>query len=150
MRVLTDTNILTRLAQRQHAQHSAAMQACDALLKRQIALCVVPQVLYEFWVVATRPLENNRFALTAAETDLQIAKTLETFDLLLDERAIYPRWRALVSKFEVRGKNAHDARLVAAVQRHSIDTILTFNAADFRRFTSLTVLDPANLTIPSA
>jgi len=34
----------------------------------------------------------------------------------------------------VMGKNAHDTRLVAAMLRHDIKSILTFNSADFKRF----------------
>jgi predicted nucleic acid-binding protein len=43
----------------------------------------------------------------------------------------------------VLGKNAHDARLVAAMNVHGVTHLLTFNAADFRRFTTIQVMTPA-------
>jgi predicted nucleic acid-binding protein len=42
----------------------------------------------------------------------------------------------------VQGKQAHDARLVAAMKRHSINQILTFNTADFARYAEITAISP--------
>lgn len=60
--------------------------------------------------------------------------------LRLDERGIFGRWQALVTKHEVKGKNAHDALLAAAMQRHRATQILTFSGADFLRFDGIEVL----------
>jgi predicted nucleic acid-binding protein len=46
-----------------------------------------------------------------------------------------------VADYRVSGKNAHDARLVAAMVVHGIDSILTFNAQDFVRYREIRVLD---------
>jgi hypothetical protein len=54
MNVLLDTNILTRLAQHAHPMHAAARDAVAALQRAGETLRLVPQNLYEFWVVATR------------------------------------------------------------------------------------------------
>jgi predicted nucleic acid-binding protein len=70
------------------------------------------------------------------------------FPLLLDERGIYLRWQQLVAATETRGKPAHDARLVAAMLRHGLTHILTFNVADFKRFADATILDPALVGVP--
>jgi predicted nucleic acid-binding protein len=45
---------------------------------------------------------------------------------------------------EVRGAKVHDARLAAVMQAHGLTRILTFNAADFRRYSDITVLDPSS------
>jgi len=65
---------------------------------------------------------------------------------LRDERAIFEQWQTLLSENEIRGKRAHDARLVAAMKRHSIEHILTFNEGDFQRFSEITVHVPGNLS----
>ncbi|MEO8495996.1 MAG: hypothetical protein ABI614_13060 [Planctomycetota bacterium] len=57
--------------------------------------------------------------------------------LLLDERGVYAEWEQLVGSFDVKGKKSHDARLVAAMLRHGISHILTFNTSDFSRYTSV-------------
>lgn len=35
------------------------------------------------------------------------------------------------------GKAVHDARIVAAMRSHSITNVLTFNIADFRRYSDI-------------
>jgi hypothetical protein len=40
------------------------------------------------------------------------------------------------------GKNAHDARLVAAMIIHGIERLSTFNVADFRRYREITAISP--------
>ena len=48
----------------------------------------------------------------------------------------------------VIGKNAHDARLVAAMRVHGVTHLLTFNDQDFARYTGITVLTPAAVFAP--
>jgi len=102
----------------------------------------VPQVLYEFWSVATRPVEQNGLGMTPAEAHAQLTAIQRLFRLHRDERAICPIWEQLVSTLDVRGKQAHDARLAAAMQRHGVRYLLTFNAGDFTRYTFLMMLAP--------
>ena len=45
----------------------------------------------------------------------------------------------------VLGKGAHDARLVAAMERHGLARILTFNVDDFKRYPGIEVLPPAEI-----
>jgi hypothetical protein len=108
-------------------------------------ICLVPQVLYEFWVVATRPAASNglRFSPEATLNDLRRARQL--FRLLLDERGLYPIWEKQVVEHRVCGKSAHDARLVAAMARHGIRHLLTANPAHFHRFTDMILWTPADV-----
>jgi predicted nucleic acid-binding protein len=146
--ILVDTNVLLRMVQPSHSMHAQAMSVVTALRMQDEMLCVVPQVLYEFWVVATRPVQPNGLGMTAAEADVDLAKIIQRFRLIRDERAIFDPWRRLVTQHQVLGKNAHDARLVAAMQRHGIARIVSFDASDFKRFPGVTVVDPATTTAP--
>ena len=69
MNVLLDTNILTRLAEPGHAMHQPARDAAKALQSQGHTLCIVPQNLYEFWVVCTRPIASNGLGKSAAEAE---------------------------------------------------------------------------------
>lgn len=142
MRVLLDTNILTRLAQPGHTQHPLAMAAVRALTERQDTLCLVPQNLYEFWAVSTRPAGENGLGLTVAETKTHFSEVEQAFVILDETPNFRPVWARLVSEHEVKGKAAHDARLVAAMKVHAIPTILTFNTEHFARYTDVLVLAP--------
>lgn len=143
MQVLVDTNVLLRVVEPRHAQHQAAVAALRRLRQAGQTLCVVPQIHYEFWVVATRPVAVRGLGMTAADA-LQELDRLgpPLFRLLRDERAIYDAWRGLMQTQPALGKRAHDARLAAALVRHGLTHILTFNAGDFCSFAGLTVLDP--------
>lgn len=143
MNVLVDANILLRLAEPGHPMYPPAQAAAAVLKGRGDVLCVVPQVLYEFWVVATRPLSaNGGLGRTPAAVDREVDVILSGFPLYPDTPAVFPGWRSLVATHAVSGKPAHDARLVAAMQVHGVTHLLTFNGADFARF-PVTALDPA-------
>jgi predicted nucleic acid-binding protein len=86
----------------------------------------------------------NGLGLSPAETQAKLRGLLSMFHLLRDERRIYEHWHQLVGKYEVKGKQVHDARLVAAMLRHDISHLLTFNASDFARYSEITVIDPGH------
>jgi predicted nucleic acid-binding protein len=62
--------------------------------------------------------------------------------LFRDERAIFDLWRELIVQYDVRGKTAHDARLVAEMHRHGLSRLITFNAQHFARFSGIDVVHP--------
>jgi len=64
---------------------------------------------------------------------------------LPDTADILPKWEQLIVKHQVLGKQAHDARLVAAMEVHNLTHLLTFNDRDFKRFTEITVVNPQNI-----
>jgi predicted nucleic acid-binding protein len=145
MRVLLDTNVLLRCAEPAHRQHQTATGAIDALRRAAHDPVIVPQVLYEFWSVATRPIDNNGLGMSAAEAEAELTALRRLFRFLRDERAIFPEWERLVTSLEVKGKKAHDARLAAAMTRHGVTHLLTFNVVDFRRYPSVTILAPGEV-----
>lgn len=145
MRILLDTNIVLRLGDKSHAMHGEALAAIDWLNANGHECLIVPQVLYEYWVVATRPAEKNGLGMLVAHADAAISQWIALFRLLLDERGVFGHWRELVTAHDVKGRNAHDARLVAAMQRHGVTHILSFNKSDFTRFTAISAITPAEL-----
>ncbi|QDU28199.1 hypothetical protein ETAA8_32990 [Anatilimnocola aggregata] len=102
------------------------------LLDAGYELVVVPQNFYEYWSVVTRPAVQNGFGLSVAEATSKIQSFQYHFRFLRDEHAIFEFWYPLVNSLEVKGKQAHDARLAAAMQRHAATHLLTFNGADFK------------------
>jgi predicted nucleic acid-binding protein len=86
-------------------------------------------------------MEQNGLGMTPPMVDRAIELWLDLFNLLRDERGVFSIWHELVRQHHVRGKNAHDARLVAAMRRHNLVHLLTFNASDFQRYSEITVLD---------
>jgi len=142
MDVLADTNILIRGVHRKAAQHSEALTALRMLRSQGHRICIVPQNLYEFWAVATRPLESNGLGLRPLLAH-RITSRIESLCFLLrDPSDLYDEWRRLVLTNNVLGKKSHDARLVAAMRLHGIQHILTFNHADFARYPGIAAIEP--------
>lgn len=146
MRVLVDTNVLTRLIDVDHPSVHIARDALHRLRQRGDETCIASQCLYEFWVVATRPKTVNGLGMTVAQTLDAIAGLESLFEVHPDVPGIYSRWRELIERHAVAGKRAHDARLVATMIVHGINAVLTFNGPDFARYAEVEVLDPATLT----
>ena len=147
MAYLLDTNILLRIAQSGHPMHQEARLCVRNLLRHKQEVHIVPQVLFEFWVVATRPVANNGLGLSIEEVTRLVTKAEAFFQLTLDTPMIYREWLRLVEAFSVFGVNAHDARIVAAMKVHGIPHIITFNTRDFSRYASeITVSPPAAVT----
>jgi predicted nucleic acid-binding protein len=145
MTFLLDTNILTRAAQPHHPMHQPAVDAVAMLRQAEEDLCLVPQNLYEFWVVATRPAGENGLGLPIARAQSDLAQLKALYRILNDTPDILPEWERLILQHEVIGKNGHDARLVAAMIIHGIDRLLTFNVADFRRYREIVALSPETI-----
>jgi len=145
MAVLLDTNILLRLSQPNHPSNPIAEQALLILRRRGELLHIASQNLVEFWAVATCPLTENGLGLGVEQAATEIAFLKRLF-VLLPEAPLQIEWERLVTTFRVSGKNSHDARLVAAMMVHGIGHILTFNATDFVRYSSVSVITPAAVT----
>jgi predicted nucleic acid-binding protein len=145
MRVLVDTNILVRLFQPSNPSSPNAVSAIHELKNRNFELVMVPQNLYELWVISTRAVALNGFGMSVSDTKLLQEKCIQQFRILRDERGIFDFWFQIVSSNQVIGKSAHDARLVAAMVKHSIQNILTFNVQDFKRYSQIKAFDPADI-----
>ena len=87
---------------------------------------------------------QNGLGLSVAEARTAVDEFILTFLLLRDERGIFNYWIDLVTVNSVAGKVGHDARLVAAMSRHGISHLKTFNGADFARFNAIAALSPTS------
>jgi predicted nucleic acid-binding protein len=142
--VLVDTSLLVRTMQPHHELSVVAKRAIDKFRLQNRSLYLVPQNLVEFWVVATRPVGQNGLGLSIPEAASELMRLKSIFPLLPDAPAIYEIWENLVIQYQVSGKPAHDARLVAAMQVHGITAILTFDRTGFSRYAGIEVVHPAD------
>jgi predicted nucleic acid-binding protein len=145
--ILLDTNLLARLTRSHDPQSGVARSAVHTLLRRGEQLVIVPQNLYEFWAVATRPAGappagRNGLGMTTAQAAQWLSFFRRRFALLYDRDELSRIWQALVETHGITGFRSHDVRLVAAMQSYGITHLLTFNAADFRGL-PITLVDPA-------
>ena len=133
-RYLIGTNILLRYADTGADQHPLVIEALETLTLRLDEIVIVPQTLYEFWSVATRPAANNGLGWEPARVWTVVNQLVKRFPLLHDTLSVFTSWLELVTIHDVKGKQVHDARLVAAMRTHSLANLLTLNVKDFERY----------------
>ena len=143
MLILADTGILLRLFDPKEPLRPVIESKVLALESRGDELATSHQNHVEFWNVCTRPATaRGGYGLSLAETDRRLTKVESAIITLSEHSATRAFWRKLVLQHSVKGKQVHDARLVASMIAHGITHILTLNAADFSRYPQVTVIDP--------
>ena len=86
-----------------------------------------------FRAVVTRP-QATAPAQSMATALSDIRRFQAAFEIAGDGSAVFERLVALLTMYPGSGKQVHDANLVAAMLESGVTPLLTFNAADFRRF----------------
>jgi len=145
MRVLVDTNILLRSAQPNHPLSAQATHAVSKLIRQRDEVLFCPQNIAEFWNVATRPANRNGLGLSPEEVRQEVSNIEKSLTLLPEVPAIYGAWKQIVTTYKVQGVKVHDARLIAIMGVHDVESILTFNTADFERFADIRAIHPSSL-----
>lgn len=143
MRVLVDTNVLLRSAQANHPLSSQAVHAVSRLLRQRDSVFFSSQNIAEFWNVATRPAGMNGLGLSIDEVVMEVSSIESLLTLLPDIPGIYPEWKRVVEQHRVLGVKVYGARLVALMNLYGVDTILTFNTGDFKRYAGMNALHPS-------
>ena len=132
---VVDTNVLVHSSNAGSPEHHRARTAL-ARLRSQGPVAVTRQVLREYLAATTRPQPWSR-PLTLSEATADTAAFIHSFPVLEDGPAVWNELMALTRRFAFGGKQVHDANIVAAMLAHGETRLLTFNAADFRRFDPL-------------
>jgi predicted nucleic acid-binding protein len=88
----------------------------------------------EFWVTVTRPREANGLGLGTAAARAAVDELLQSYQVLPDPEDLLVQWLGVCQRLSVIGRQAYDARLVALMQAHGIEQLVTLNPVDFRRY----------------
>lgn len=134
MSMLVDTGVLLRAFDANFDHFRVIRHALRKALDAKERLYVTPQNMAEFWNVATRPLEYNGQGLSAERTKRRLRVIEQFCEVVVEDLRSYEEWKRLVDELGVSGVKVHDARLVAVMRSAGIDSMLTLNAADFRRY----------------
>jgi predicted nucleic acid-binding protein len=143
---LVDTNVLLRWVKPDDRDFQLTSRVIDKILREGGVLCYTSQNVAEFWNTCTRPLDRNGFRLTPSEADKRAQHFEHRLRLLFDGPPVHAEWRRLLVSERTSGAQVHDARLVAFMRVHGIDSILTFDDRDFNRYSGIRALNPKMLT----
>jgi predicted nucleic acid-binding protein len=148
MAILLDTGILLRLVNRQDVQHESVREAVNGLIVGVQELFTTSQNIAEFWNVATRPPQDNGYGLSPEQVAQHLNELIGPIcAILVEHESLYDELKRLGEVYKVVGKQVHDARLVAIMRCWQIDSVLTLNDRDFRRYAAegITVVTPSSL-----
>jgi len=98
-------------------------------------------VIREYLASVTRP-QPSEPALTPEQAVADVRRLMRNFFVADESEAMTEHLVNLVRCFGVKGRQIHDANIVATMLVNGIHRLLTFNVADFRRFEPLIVLEP--------
>lgn len=142
---LVDTNILIRFLLRNDPAYQPIRRAVTILKTRREGIVTSAQNMVEFWRVCTRPVEKNGLGLTVEATEQRLRLLERHFPVLADDARTYAEWKLIVSNHQVRGKQVHDARLVALMGVQGVTRVLTSNVRDFARYSGINAHAPEDI-----
>ncbi len=145
---LLDTNVLLRISNVFDPENRVLNDAAVQLSAGGTKLCCALQNVAEYWNVSTRPLANNGFGLSPAETSDRLNLLGHELHVLPEPSGTFAVFRNLLITHQVRGVQVHDARLAAVMIVNGISQILTFNDSDFTRYSGINAINPRKFARP--
>jgi predicted nucleic acid-binding protein len=135
-----DTNILIYANIATAPLHESALNAIKAHHQAGRTLWISRQVLREFIAARTRP---QTFAKPSSpKVVIERVLYLENhFQVADDTAAVTGQLIKLMERFQIGGKQVHDANIVAAMQAYGIPALLTHNTQDFERFGKIITIE---------
>jgi predicted nucleic acid-binding protein len=146
MRYLLDSGILLRIVNRTDQRHDQTRLAVRILKEMGHSTVTSAQNIAEFWNVCTRPAAaRGGLGLTHEVAAFRLRLIERITSVLLEPRDTYSHWKAIVLTLRVQGVQVHDARIAALCSALNISKLLTWNSADFRRYSHLDAQTPGDI-----
>lgn len=133
-RIMLDTNVLLAATDEGRAEHSDALTILNEWAAGDTTLCTSGQILREYFAVATQPTEHNGLGLKPADAVSNVRAIRERTAFLAEDARVADRLQGLLADVKCKGKQVHDANVIATLLAHGIGAIVTMNVADFARF----------------
>lgn len=140
---LVDTNVLIYAFSKESEYYKACRELLNNAQEGKLSLCVTPQVLAEFYAIAT---DSRRTTVPQKPQEI-----VEVIDQLLEMPGItflslpidvVNRWTTLIRQHPVKGSDIFDVQLVATMLGNGVSQIYTYNRSDFEKFSEIEVLTP--------
>jgi predicted nucleic acid-binding protein len=138
-KAFVDTNVVLRSQNNEAPLHAQASELLADVITTGYEVWISRQVLREYLVWVTRPDFLTK-PIKAADAETHLTKLRQVFKIADDTEAVTTKLLQLIKQYPTIGKPIHDANIVATMLVNSIDTLLTTNLKDFKRFeTEITI-----------
>jgi len=141
---LVDTNILLTATDRSRPEHTAARTIFTQAIAAGVHLCITGQIIREYLVVATRPVELNGLGLTPDESIHNIETFKRRMLFLEENELVTSELLSLIRNCKLSGVSIHDANLIALMHVQNIRLIITQNPSDFADFPDIQIFSPGS------
>ena len=128
-----DTNVLVNVRVLEAPGHAVAKDRLERAALDGDPMRISRQILREYLATVTRP-QPWSIPFTRQEALDDVSRLLASFEILEDGPNVTQLLIALCREVPVGGSQVHDANIVATMLAHGERRLLTFNAADFRRY----------------
>ncbi|MBI3987768.1 MAG: PIN domain-containing protein [Lentisphaerae bacterium] len=135
-KLFVDTNVLVYANVAEAPHHEAALHHMNTAHAAGTELWLSVQVLREYLAVLSRPQTFGR-RTNPHELVGMVRSFLALFHLAQETTPTLEKLLSLVEQYDVRGKQVHDANIVATMLTGNITHLLTCNTKDFERFSPL-------------
>ena len=142
VKAFVDTNILLRVLLTEMNLHAEVNALFQQMLRDDAELWISGQIIREFIVQATHP-KTLKTPLTIVEVIAEINQFKPLFSVADETAPVREKLLELLREYPTSGKQVHDTNIVATMLAYEIDTLLTLNIGDFKRFS-----DRINLIFP--
>jgi predicted nucleic acid-binding protein len=142
-RSAVDTNVLVYAHFPSSPHHAASYDLLRRAERREIDLCIFPQVVAEFISVVTNPKRvTPAKSLEDAVNAIRRVIAVPGVSLLPYPEDTTNTFLSLLLAHPATGPEIFDRQLVAAMTEHGIGTIYTFNVGDFAGIPNATTKEP--------
>ena len=101
--LFVDTNVLLTATDESRALHSRAVQLLAGSVRQDLSLVASGQVVREYLVVATRPIERNGLGLSVLDAEANVNEFLRRLELYDETEEVSLRLRQLAITHSLRG-----------------------------------------------
>ena len=140
-----DTNVLLCATDRSRPHHDEARSLLRVAREAGYSLALSGQIIREYLVVATRPVQANGLGMSAVESLHNVRIFTPRALLCAETETVSARLRSLIATHALSGKRIHDANVVATMVAHEIHWLITENRDDFAVFGEIQTLGLADL-----
>ena len=128
-----DTNVLVYFRILEAPDHAVARARLERAFQDPEPLRISRQVMREYLSVVTRP-QTWPVPISRDDALDDLDRFVRSFEILEDGPVVTESLIALCREVPVRGRQIHDANIVATMLAHGERRLLTFDTGDFRRY----------------
>ena len=137
-----DTNVLVYASVEDSPYHAQAQSVIERINSREVDAFLSLQVLAEFYATITNPRKMVR-PLSPEEATEAVRRYLQSGMVKLHiGESTFSLTMRLAAQYQLKGPNIFDAQIAATMLDNGINTIITADEADFRRFEGIEVVNP--------